>query len=111
MVAVVCFATLLGYSGACVRLHEQEGEACADYDALVCQVCDSVLTTDQKALYCAPECEERREALDDLGCPNSTLSIFLVIASGLVVLGVVLRLLVYWMREACQDLTGTQDDR
>ena len=59
--------------------------------------------------YCGDTCRDAKKDIDDLGCPDEGLSVFLLIIFLLVGIGIAVPTIFYFLKEAFQEITGTQD--
>ena len=108
-----------GYFGECVKLNEDKESACGKIDEQMCFVCTSCtcnygnrtnICPDQVVHdYCGDTCRDAKKDIEDLSCLDKGPSIFLLIIFLLVATGITVPTIFYFLKEAFQEITGTQD--
>jgi hypothetical protein len=110
-----CFIVLVGWGAKCENLYGERDDICGQVNQLVCDICQQctctqVCTPHDLDLYCGVDCQNTKNDISEWECPdknvNRGLIALFVLCGGIIGLFTVL----YFLREAFQEITGTQDD-
>lgn len=110
-----CCIGVVVYFGYCENLYKEEDDLCGQVNQLVCDICQScnsteVCTQGDINLYCGIDCQNKKNDISDLECPHKNVGRGMIALFGLLAaIGGVVTVF-YFLKEAFEEITGTQDD-
>lgn len=112
---VLSCVVVLAYFVKCEKLYEDRENLCGQINEPVCTICKdcvcaSVCTPSDISLYCGNDCKDKGDDIDHWVCPHryvgwTLIGVFLLIGGSAAIATVF-----YFLKEAFEEITGTQDD-
>jgi hypothetical protein len=110
----ICCIAVVAFMAYCEQLYENEDYICSQKNLLVCDICETcnstaVCTPTDLNLYCGVDCASITKDITDMKCADRVAGIGIIFIFGVIGGTAAIGTTLYFLREACQTLTGTQN--